>query len=167
MEADDLRMGDPIRQADGSTGTVWLKWEVHKTQEMYNLTVDTAHTFYVGEGQWLVHNACKPGQAGAFDSFKGVVGDKLTPHHMPQAAQGFTPYEKGGALVMHEAEHMLTRTFRGKGAQTLITEAGLGFRDILAKDIWDVKKIVGTKYNPGLKDLLTYYRKSFPKLMYK
>jgi hypothetical protein len=27
---------------------------------MYNLTVDTAHTFYVGEGQWLVHNACRP-----------------------------------------------------------------------------------------------------------
>jgi hypothetical protein len=27
---------------------------------MYNLTVDTAHTFFVGEGQWLVHNACGP-----------------------------------------------------------------------------------------------------------
>jgi hypothetical protein len=27
---------------------------------MYNLTVDTAHTFFVGEGQWLVHNACRP-----------------------------------------------------------------------------------------------------------
>ncbi len=25
---------------------------------MYNLTVDKAHTFYVGEGQWLVHNTC-------------------------------------------------------------------------------------------------------------
>jgi hypothetical protein len=25
---------------------------------MYNLTVDTAHTFFVGEGQWLVHNEC-------------------------------------------------------------------------------------------------------------
>jgi hypothetical protein len=24
---------------------------------MYNLSVETAHTFYVGEGQWLVHNA--------------------------------------------------------------------------------------------------------------
>jgi hypothetical protein len=23
---------------------------------LYNLSVDTAHTFYVGEGQWLVHN---------------------------------------------------------------------------------------------------------------
>ncbi len=57
-------MGDQIRQADGSTGTVWLKWEVHKTQEMYNLTVDTAHTFYVGEGQWLVHNSCNFGKQG-------------------------------------------------------------------------------------------------------
>ncbi len=29
---------------------------------MYDLTVDQAHTFYVGEGQWLVHNAggCGP-----------------------------------------------------------------------------------------------------------
>ena len=24
---------------------------------MYNLTVDDAHTFFVGDGQWLVHNA--------------------------------------------------------------------------------------------------------------
>jgi hypothetical protein len=24
--------------------------------EMYNLTVDEAHTFFVGDGQWLVHN---------------------------------------------------------------------------------------------------------------
>ena len=26
---------------------------------MYNLTIDQAHTFFVGEGQWLVHNACR------------------------------------------------------------------------------------------------------------
>ena len=25
---------------------------------MYNLTVSLAHTFFVGDGQWLVHNAC-------------------------------------------------------------------------------------------------------------
>ena len=25
---------------------------------MYNFTVDIAHTYFVGEGQWLVHNAC-------------------------------------------------------------------------------------------------------------
>jgi hypothetical protein len=25
---------------------------------MYNLSVATAHTFFVGEGRWLVHNSC-------------------------------------------------------------------------------------------------------------
>jgi hypothetical protein len=25
---------------------------------MYNLTVATAHTYFVGDGQWLVHNIC-------------------------------------------------------------------------------------------------------------
>ena len=28
------------------------------TQVMYNLTVAEAHTFFVGDGQWLVHNSC-------------------------------------------------------------------------------------------------------------
>jgi hypothetical protein len=27
---------------------------------MYNLTVDDAHTFFVGEQAWLVHNTCLP-----------------------------------------------------------------------------------------------------------
>lgn len=27
-------------------------------QEMYNLTVEDAHTFFVGDEQWLVHNDC-------------------------------------------------------------------------------------------------------------
>ncbi|MCQ3938097.1 MAG: hypothetical protein DPW18_13765 [Chloroflexi bacterium] len=58
-----LLSGDSCRheggqKADGTTGIVWLKWNVEKAQEMYNLTVDTAHTFFVGEGQWLVHNTC-------------------------------------------------------------------------------------------------------------
>ncbi|RMG96564.1 MAG: hypothetical protein D6706_10060, partial [Chloroflexi bacterium] len=26
---------------------------------MYNFTVATAHTYFVGNGQWLVHNACE------------------------------------------------------------------------------------------------------------
>jgi hypothetical protein len=31
-------------------------------QVMYNLSVETAHTFFVGDGQWLVHNC--PAAAG-------------------------------------------------------------------------------------------------------
>lgn len=56
VNAEDLQFGDQVYQADGTTGVVWIKWNVYKTQEMYNLSVDTAHTFFVGEGQWLVHN---------------------------------------------------------------------------------------------------------------
>ena len=59
-EASDLQIGDPIRKADGTTGEVELIEIKETSQEMYNLTVDTAHTFYVGEGQWLVHNTCRP-----------------------------------------------------------------------------------------------------------
>jgi len=28
------------------------------TAEVYNLTVDEAHTYFVGDGAWLVHNSC-------------------------------------------------------------------------------------------------------------
>jgi len=56
--AGELETGMHVRQSDGTDGLVWFAWEVSQTETMYNLTVDTAHTFFVGEGQWLVHNAC-------------------------------------------------------------------------------------------------------------
>ena len=54
--AGHLQIGDKIREADGSVGTVANVVTVQQTQEMFNLTVETAHTFYVGEKGWLVHN---------------------------------------------------------------------------------------------------------------
>ena len=60
VSADELKTGMHVRQADGDYELVWLKWNIHKIQEMYNLTVDTAHTFFVGDGQWLVHNNTCP-----------------------------------------------------------------------------------------------------------
>jgi len=50
-------VGDDIRNADGTTGEVESIETEKDSQEMYNLTVDVAHTYYVGDGQWLVHNA--------------------------------------------------------------------------------------------------------------
>ena len=44
-------------------------------------------------------------------------------------------------------------------------EAGMAFRDVLARDIRDVRQIVGTKYDDGLRQLLRYHRESFPELM--
>lgn len=56
MDAEELEVGDNIRKADGSTGEVESIEFEETSQEMYNLTVDEAHTFFVGDGQWLVHN---------------------------------------------------------------------------------------------------------------
>lgn len=54
--AGHLQGGDKIKEADGSVGTVANVITVQQTQEMFNLTVDEAHTFYVGKDGWLVHN---------------------------------------------------------------------------------------------------------------
>ena len=56
VNAEDLQVGDDIRNAGGSTGEVESITTEETSQEMYNLTVDEAHTFFVGDGQWLVHN---------------------------------------------------------------------------------------------------------------
>ena len=45
--------GDEIRQASWDTQFVYF---VARPQPMCNLTVATAHTSFVGDEQWLVHN---------------------------------------------------------------------------------------------------------------
>jgi hypothetical protein len=54
-----------------------------------------------------------------------------------------------------------------KGALTAQQEAGMAFRDVLARDIRDVRSITGSQYNEGLGDLVDYYRTNFPDLMQK
>jgi hypothetical protein len=109
------------------------------------------------------------GQAGRFADLDAaaVVGDSLTPHHMPQAAQGFTSRADGGALVMEAGEHVMTRTYGAAGRVTAREEAGMSFRDVLARDMRNVRQIVGPKYDPGLRALLDYYYGSCPELMEK
>jgi len=46
------------------------------------------------------------------------------------------------------AEHAMTRTFAARGIATAKAEAGMAFRTVLARDIQDVRGIVGSKYNP-------------------
>ena len=65
VNAGELEVGDAVRQADGTTGMVQAVVVVERRQPMYNLTVADAHTFFVGDGEWLVHNQspkCVPGK---------------------------------------------------------------------------------------------------------
>jgi hypothetical protein len=53
-----LRLGDQVRRADGSTATVVALAVVPGVATRYNLTVSHLHTFTVGDGQYVVHNVC-------------------------------------------------------------------------------------------------------------
>ncbi len=96
---------------DGN-GTVESIAVVVDPQPMYNLTVDEAHTFFVGDGDWLVHNSGGCSGQPEFDGVdplgpqasllpgEGLVGTYgqlkyanksnnfagLNPHHMPAHA---------------------------------------------------------------------------------
>jgi hypothetical protein len=56
--AGELEVGDHIWSISGEWGRVEAVSVSHDPQLMYNLTVDDAHTFFVGEQAWLVHNTC-------------------------------------------------------------------------------------------------------------
>jgi RHS repeat-associated protein len=58
-DALELQAGDRVWKADGVSGVVQSVEVAPVPQRMYNLTVAEAHTFFVGEQQWLVHN-CNP-----------------------------------------------------------------------------------------------------------
>ena len=76
--AGDLEVGDLIRRANGGIGVVEAIQLIDQPQVMYNLTVDQAHTFFVGNGQWLVHNACY--RKTFFDAYPDLQG-KVVVHH--------------------------------------------------------------------------------------
>src|SRR5262249_38503872 len=89
-----------------------------------------------GEARASAARGIVRGEAGSFASLRAraIVGDDLTPHHMPQAKLGFTSRGEGGALVLKGEEHAVTRTYGPSGRATARQEAGVPFRTVLARD---------------------------------
>ncbi|GEM49980.1 polymorphic toxin-type HINT domain-containing protein [Deinococcus cellulosilyticus] len=54
--AGHLKVGDKLKQADGTLGEVRYVNTIQEARTMYNLEVEEAHTFFVGTQGWLVHN---------------------------------------------------------------------------------------------------------------
>ena len=69
---------------------------------MYNLTVDEAHTFFVGNGKWLVHNTCefpRTNEVGDWDNrTRGFPEDSRT-----QPNTGIYEYSNGNRIYVGEA----------------------------------------------------------------
>jgi HNH/Endo VII superfamily toxin with a SHH signature len=95
---------------------------------MYNLTVDGAHTFFVGDGQWLVHNAscdvfyvANHGQMptprqGVFESHHGFMSQWMK----TEFGAAYNP-DLAPAVLMSVENHNATRgvynTWRAEVAQ--------------------------------------------------
>ena len=70
-------------------------------------------------------------------------------------------------MALPHAEHILTRTYGARGRAIARAEVGLPFRQVVARDIRDVRHIAGAKYDRGLRALIAYYRANFPDLIQK
>jgi hypothetical protein len=62
----------------------------------------------------------------------------------------------GPALGMTKADHKKTRTFGGHGKAAMREDTGLSARDRMAKDIRDIRRQFGPKYNQGIREMLEY-----------
>jgi len=96
----DLAVGEEVVQANGEYGLVESNITSIQTKWMYNLTVDTAHTYFVGDGQWLVHNDC------AFANFDKALrhfidhAEKLGFDTIAEYVQGANDlFNRGGILT--------------------------------------------------------------------
>ena len=79
--AGELTSGDRVRSATSDVGVVDMVTFVTVHQQMYNLTVADAHTYVVGDGEWVVHNSCFQGRALA-NTAKSA--HKRLPPHLKQ-----------------------------------------------------------------------------------
>lgn len=111
VDAEDLQVGDDIRNADGETGEVESIEFEQTSQEMYNLTVDEAHTFFVGDGQWLVHNA------GACTLYNPLTDSDAL---MDFANRAKTYHEGKRRISLHDDWQRIAREGLGEGEELYI-----------------------------------------------
>ena len=85
--AGELRPGDQIRMADWHTGTVESLIFTPGPQTMYNFTVAIAHTYFVGNGQWLVHNECYGDYSGSLQNLRRLTNKEVRDYGLHQYKQ--------------------------------------------------------------------------------
>ncbi|MEG2740630.1 RHS repeat domain-containing protein, partial [Clostridium sp.] len=96
---------------------------------------------------------------GSFKRVDKLKSSSEVGHHIPQNAymkKIGVSRNKGPAVLMKKSEHLSTRTYGGRGKKAMIEDKNLNARQRLAKDIKDVRRIVGRKYNKALLKSIKY-----------
>ena len=110
INAGDLKAGDEVRTADGSTAAVEILEIITHDEpiKVYNFEVEDFHTYYVSEQRVLVHNTCpvtpknvsvhvgKSGTTkyivGTYKDVKGIEG--MTAHHVAVSYTHLAVYKR-------------------------------------------------------------------------
>jgi len=99
---------------------------------------------------------------GAFGKLKRIVGWER--HHMPADSVSPLTRARGPAIHMEEADHALTASYGSSAtAQAYRKEIGAlisegRWRDAMALEIRDVRRVAGSKYNEAIQEMLEYAR---------
>jgi hypothetical protein len=103
-----LTVGEAVRTLSGEYGTVENVQLIAADQPMYNLTVAEAHTFFVGEDGWLVHNCSAPAPGEVIDG--RYVGDPKEVFNSPKPISGIYEYkDQTGNWYVGKAEDLHAR----------------------------------------------------------
>ena len=149
LTAGELWAGVLVRDAAGAYEPV--DWVVSvaqpQPQTMWNLTVDAAHTFFVGDGLWLVHNACQLGPYRSLDPDSHHIIQDAAVQDVPGYVHDNAPAMRlDGPSTARNSEHYLAtqaqNSFRGGGTYGAERRAGYFALRKAGKSIEDAKAAV-------------------------
>ncbi|MEZ4709784.1 MAG: polymorphic toxin-type HINT domain-containing protein [Caldilineaceae bacterium] len=115
--AAELEAGDRVYQSDGTTGVVQALVVEAAPQLMYNMTVAQAHTYAVGDGQWVVHNSCNWLRGGKSSDRIGNILAKDAQFFWNQLPRG----HKTVIAVAQGGDHKIVTAFIGASDDALKT----------------------------------------------
>lgn len=95
VDAESINVGDSLRRADESATSIIAKQEIKGLYQVFNLTVENNHTFFVTRHQYLVHNCSQSDNIKrlvekAQEKYPKLAG-KIQKHHIHPKYLGGNP----------------------------------------------------------------------------
>ena len=99
------------------------------------------------------------GQVGTYGELTSAstAYDGLQIHHIPQDKLRYLPKSDGIAVVMTDADHALTRTYKYKGVLTYKIDKNRSFIEVLKDDLINLHNIGNGKYDASITQIIKEY----------
>jgi len=160
-----LKEGDLLRLRGGVFSQVVGAFKEVRSERVFNITVEDAHTYYVGEAGVLTHNiACRVPKLGGsyYDVRKAYKGQGGEVNHIPPdfATGSAISYNKGPAIFMVKDDHrqLLSTTSATHRLQQQRLIAQGKFDDAFDMDATDIQSQFGAKYDQAIDQARFYCR---------